>query len=131
MSALAVLTDRNRMSRMINADLRQDDPFTVNELFSDINRAVFGQLTGLDRFQRNLQLAYVDHLSGIMNNLRPFPFVPNAPDEARAIARLELTELGERLASTTASNRMDRAHLLELASRVEAAFNIDRVREAE
>lgn len=131
MMAMGALTDRGRLGVLINTDLRQDDPYTAEMLFADIDAAVYGSLTGLDRFQRNLQLAYADHLSGIMNNLRPSPFVPNAPDEARTLARLELTELMEKLESTTGGSRMDKAHLLELTARVEAAFDIDSVRDAE
>jgi len=96
-------------------------------LFADIDAAVFGSLTGQDRFQRNLQLAYADHLGGLMNNLRPSPFVPNTPDEARALARLELTELSNQIAAAMAggvSDRMDHAHLLELQARVAATFDV-------
>lgn len=142
MQALGALTDRNRLSRMLGSDMRQDDPYTVETLFSDIDAAVYGALTGRDRFQRNLQLAYVDHLAGIMNNERPFPFVPPAPDEARALARLHLTELaartrgllgsgaGEGAGSAAASmSRLDRAHLLELDARIAAAFDLSLVKE--
>ncbi len=142
MQALGVLTDRNRLSRMLGTDMRQDDPYTVETLFSDIDAAVYGALTGRDRFQRNLQLAYVDHLAGIMNNVRPFPFVPPAPDEARALARLHLTELAARTqgllgsgagagASSAAASmsRLDRAHLLELDARIAAAFDLSLVKE--
>lgn len=132
MNALGSLTDRHRLSRMINADTRQNDAYTVSELFESISSAVYGDLTGLDRFQRNLQLAYANHLSGIMNNLRPSSFVPNAPPEAQALARLELTDLGTRIdaAMSYASNdRLSRAHLLELKARVDAAFDIDSVKE--
>jgi hypothetical protein len=134
MMALGTLTDRNRLSVLINSDLRQDDPYTVEALFSDIDAAIYGTLTGRDRYQRNLQLAYVDHLGGIMNNLRPSPFVPAAPDEARALARLELRELGSAVESALAggvSGRMDRAHLLELQARVAAQFEVIATRDAE
>ena len=133
MMALAALTDRGRMSVLINTDLRQDDAYTVEELFSAIDEAIYGSLTGLDRFQRNVQLAYVDHLGGIMNNLRPSPFVPSAPDEARTLARLELSELASAVSEAMdgASSRMDKAHLLELSARVSAQFEIVSTREAE
>ncbi len=133
MMALGMLTDRARMNVLLNTDLRQDDPYTASELFAAIDEAVYGDLTGLDRFQRNLQLAYADHLGGIMNNLRPSPFVPAAPDEARALARLELTELASAVdaALENASTRMDRAHLLELEARVAAQFNLVSARDAE
>ena len=134
MMALGTLTDRNRLSVLINSDLRQDDPYTVEQLFSDIDAAIYGSLTGLDRFQRNLQLAYVDHLGGIMNNLRPSPFVPTAPDEARTLARLELRELATAIDSALGggvSSRMDRAHLLELQARVAGQFEVVSTRDAE
>ena len=134
MMALGTLTNRNRLSIVINADLRQNDPYTVEELFSDIDAAVYGSLTGLDRFQRNLQLAYAEHLGGLMNNLRPSPFVPSTPDEARTLARLELSELSSAVSSALAggiSNRMDRAHLLELQARIAAQFDLVSTRDAE
>jgi len=126
MNALGSLTSRNRLAVLLNTDLRQDDPYTAEELFADIDEAVYGDLTGLDRFQRNLQLAYADHLGGLMNNLRPTPFTPVVPDEARALARLELTELASSIeaAMDSASDRMDRAHLMELHARVKATFNV-------
>ncbi len=127
MMALGALTDRGRLSVLINSDQRQDDVYSVDMLFADIDAAVFGSLTGQDRFQRNLQLAYADHLGGLMNNLRPSPFVPNTPDEARALARLELTELSNQIAAAMAggvSDRMDHAHLLELQARVAATFDV-------
>ncbi len=130
MQALAALTDRSRLARMLGSDMRQDDPYTVETLFSDIDTAVYGALTGGDRFQRNLQLAYADHLAGIMNNERPFPFVPSAPDEARALARLHLTELAARAQNEMGSvSRLDRAHLLELDARIAAAFDLSLVKE--
>ena len=133
MMALAAITDRGRMSVLINTDLRQDDPYTVEELFSDIDDTIYGSLTGLDRFERNVQLAYADHLGGIMNNLRPSPFVPSAPAEARSLARLELTELAATVddALNGASSRMDRAHLLELQARVASQFDLQSTRIAE
>lgn len=133
MMALGMLTDRNRLNVLLNTDLRQDDAYSVEALFGQIDTAVYGSLTGLDRFQRNLQLAYTDHLGGIMNNLRPSPFVPSAPDEARALARLELTELASAVddALAGASSRMDRAHLLELQARVAAQFDLVSTKDAE
>ena len=68
-----------------------------------------------------------------MNNLRPSPFVPSAPAEARSLARLELTELAAAVegAMDSASSRMDRAHLMELQARVAAQFDLQSTRDAE
>lgn len=133
MQALGTLTNRGRMNVLLNTDLRQDDAYTVEELFGQIDDAVYGSLSGLDRFERNLQLAYADHLGGIMNNLRPSPFVASAPAEARSLARLELTELAAAVegAMGGASSRMDRAHLMELQARVAAQFDLQSTRDAE
>lgn len=134
MNTLSTLTDRRRLSRMINNELHTADNYTVAELLETVSDAVYSSLgsRSISSFDRNLQLVYAEYLGAMMNNLRPSPFVPVAPNEARALARLELTELKVEIADAQQASGLDRvteAHLGELAARVKSVFNLKDVKE--
>lgn len=127
------LLDRRRLRRMTNTELRLPAgvaAYRVDDLLKDVTDAIFGDINAnaIGSFERNLQLAYVDILSGMMNDLRPSPGSPGTPNDARALSRLTLTELAAAVDSAIAvkpSDRMTHAHLLEVAARIDAAFNVE------
>ena len=134
MNSIATLLHRNRMKRMINARLRQSDPYSVAEMFESTGDAVYASLgnRSINGYDRNLQIAYADFLGATMNNLRPSPATPSAPEEARALARLELSELASDVESAIGGSNQDRvtrAHLLELQARVAATFEVGATKE--
>ena len=76
--------------------------------------------------RRNLQRAHLDQLTQIMLDLRPYPWIRPAPEDARSLARYELSQLATRietaLASGTTLDTTMRAHLLESKARIDNAL---------
>jgi hypothetical protein len=91
----------------------------------------------VDEYRRNMQRAFVDQMDRLIStplvtplppNFTPFPgFTPPAPRpaDARAQARLELTELQSTLrpALSRAGDRATRAHLVDLQARIDRILN--------
>ncbi len=130
-SLLNNLLDNGRLSRIINNAVRMPagtEAYTLAELFETLTRAMFTELDGgdaIDSFRRNLQRAYVQKLIAIMLNERPSPAVRPAPEDARSLARYQLTELAKRVDFTLQKDGFDvttRAHLLETSARIEQAM---------
>ncbi len=129
-SLLSQLMDNGRMARMVNNEARATGgTYTVAEMMQELTGAIWSEVMdgsqNANSFRRNLQRNYVGRLAGMMNNLRPFPWIPPAPEDARSIARLELTEIAEAIDSALGRSGLDRsmkAHLLETRARIDAAF---------
>ena len=129
-SLLGQLVDNGRMARMINNGARSPGgTYTVAEMLQTLTGSIWSEVVdrprNADSFRRNLQLHYVDALAAVMNNLRPRPSIPPAPDEARAIARLELRELSNSIDAALGASGLDRtmqAHLFEAKARIDNAF---------
>jgi hypothetical protein len=133
---LEELLDNGRLARMVDNTVRMPggaEAYTVAELFSSVGGAIWMELgeggrapRNVDSFRRNLQRAHLDQMSRIMLNLRPFPWVQPAPEDARSLARYELVELGQRidraLAAGGSIETTTRAHLLESKARIDKAI---------
>jgi hypothetical protein len=90
---------------------------TIPELMGELTTAVWSDLGGsISAVRRDLQRAHLDALSRIV--VDP---AARTPADARAVARWELTQLAERIASTRAAGSGDaytQAHLLEIEARI-------------
>jgi hypothetical protein len=142
-AVLNVLFQDTRLSRLAEQGATQPagGAYTIADLFGDVRRGVFSELAGgsvrVDEYRRNMQRAFVDQMDRLIStplvtplppNFTPFPgFTPPAPRpaDARAQARLELTELQStlRLAASRAGDRATRAHLVDLQARIDQILN--------
>jgi hypothetical protein len=131
-----------RLRRLVDNSVRMpqgESPYTVGELFETLNGAIWSELgTGaqrarnVDSFRRNLQRSYIDQLVDILippKNAAPrmgSPGPVSTPEDARSMARYELTRLSERLGVVIpAAASLDletRAHLAESKVRVDRAL---------
>ena len=134
---LGQLTQPRLLARLREAESRSTEAFRMSELFDRLTRMTWGEVAAgsaslkkLERptSRRDMQRAYVDRLATML--VTP---APGTPDDARALARLQLTRIEGRaaqvLAGKTALGDYTRAHLLETRARIkramEAARNAD------
>jgi hypothetical protein len=127
------LTSATRLIRMIDNEVRMPggaEAYTVSELFGTITGRVWTELghenVMVSSIRRNVQRAYVDRMSQIMLNDKPFASSPDWPEDARSIARLDLTQVSEQIESALASgvaDRTTRAHLMESHARIGQALS--------
>ncbi len=128
------LMDNGRLTRMIDNSVRTPgDVYTVSEFFSKLTSEIWSEVQNpasaraANSFRRNLQRMYVDHLTRIMLDVRPSPRTRPAPEDARSLARLELTELSSRIGRALeipSLDRTTRAHLLESKVRIDEALDV-------
>ena len=130
---LEELLDGARFTRMIDNGVKQNDPYSVAELFETTSNAIWSELGGgaraprsIDSFRRNLQRRHIDHMTRIMLDVRT-PFTNPVPEDARSLARYELTQLNARLGQALEAGRgldvTTRAHLSESRARIARALD--------
>lgn len=126
-SLVAALTDATKLTRMIDNEVRMPggaDAYTVAELFEDLTGGIWSEAPArrnVSSIRRNLQRVYLDRLGAIVMNERPSPAMPSWPEDARSLARLELSELSADLATALGASSLDRttrAHYLESQARI-------------
>ena len=123
------------LARLREAESRSTDAFRMSELFDRLTKMTWGEVGGgsasamkaLDgpTTRRDVQRAYVDRLAQMV--VTP---PPGLPDDARALARLQLTRIDGRaaraLAGQGAMGDYTRAHLLESRARIRRALDASR-----
>jgi hypothetical protein len=131
-----------RLSRLVDQEgtLPRGTAYTLVNLFDDVRGGVYGELAAaapvIDAYRRNLQNAFVDQMDRLLNTPLAPPAAPGGfgfggtppaprPADARALARVSLLEVQRlaRAAATRATDRATRAHLTDLAARVERVLN--------
>lgn len=106
------------------------DAYTVAELFHDLTAGVWKEASArknVSSIRRNLQRAYVDRMGAIVMNDKSLPSDPSWPDDARAAARLELTEMVGQIDAALGAGTLDRstkAHYLDSRARIDAALEL-------
>lgn len=131
---LNALTAPALMSRVREQEARMTEPYRLAEHFDRLTRTLWGEVGGgvasASTFRalegtgtrRELQRTYVDRLSAMVTSP-----LPGAPDDARALARLQLTRIDARaarvLAAPAAIGDYTRAHLLESRARIKRALD--------
>jgi len=134
---LNALTAPMLLARLREAESHSSDPYRLSTYFNDLTAALWGEvgsatptaIRSLDgpHTRRELQRAYVDELAEMV--VAP---APGLPDDARALARLQLDRIDGRAAKALRGEvplgDNVRAHLLETRARIkraeEAASNI-------
>lgn len=132
-----------RLRRLVDNSLRTqgETPYTIGEMFETLTTAIWSELgTGVQKprdvgsIRRNLQRSYVDQLVGILiphanagAGGGPFGLrAGDAPEDARALARYELTRISDRLGvAIPAAGALDletRAHFAESKVKIDRAL---------
>ncbi|MFI4925985.1 MAG: zinc-dependent metalloprotease, partial [Vicinamibacteria bacterium] len=127
---LTNLTAAPLLARLREGENRTKAPFTLAEHFDRMTTMLWGDvaptaaaLKTLDgpSTRRQIQRAYVDRLANMV-----VEDSPGLPDDARALARLQLTRIDSRasraLGGEVAMGDATRAHLLETRARVKRAL---------
>jgi len=141
-AVLSLLFQDARLSRLADQGQTQPGAYTIADLFGDVRRGVFSELAGagrvrVDAYRRNLQRSFVDQMERLISTplvtplppgFTPFPGFnapPPRPADARAQARLELTDLQGtlRVALARAGDRTTRAHIVDLQARINQILN--------
>ena len=136
---LETLTAPMLLSRVREAESRSADAYRLTEHFDRLTRAIWGEVGGASApalkaldgpgTRRELQRVYVDRLASLM-------VAPPAgtPDDARALARLQLTRIDGRASRTIAGELplgdYTRAHLMESRARIKRALEAGREADA-
>jgi hypothetical protein len=133
------LTSPNMLARMREAESHSVDPFRMSDYFDRLTKMLWAEVTvpvtpgfkTLDgtSTRRDVQRAYVDRLASMV--VRP---EAGAPDDARALARLQLQRIDSRcsrvLAAGVAMGDYSRAHLLETRARIKRSLEAGREADA-
>jgi hypothetical protein len=118
------------MARLREGESRSPDAFKLSELFDRMTTMLWGEVGGTaagmktlegPSTRRELQRVYVDRLATLVVNPPP-----GTPDDARALARLQLTDIDSRarkaLAGEAPLGDYTRSHLLESRARIKRAL---------
>jgi hypothetical protein len=130
-----------RLRRIVDNTARMPDgehAYTLGEMFQTLTGAIWSELgtsgqqaRNVDSFRRNLQRAYVERFTRMLmggkdsSTAGAFTPVSDAPEDARALARYELTRLSRRLAVAQNAGGLDletRAHFAESRARIDRAL---------
>ena len=133
------LTAPMLLARVREAESHSTEPYRLSEHMDRMTKAIWGEVGGgtaaamkaLDGpgTRRELQRAYVDRLAAMM--VSP---PQGLPDDARALARLQLTRIDGRCSRTLAGKEpvgdYTRAHLMETRARIKRALEAGREADA-
>jgi hypothetical protein len=129
-----------RLRRMVDNTARMPrgaPAYTVGEMFETLTGAIWSELGAaqrthnVDSFRRNLQRAYVERFTEMLMPSKDssmagrFTPVADAPEDARALARYELTRLSRRLGAAENATGLDletRAHFAESKAKIDRAL---------
>lgn len=128
-----------RLQRMIDNQVRTDAAYGPGDLMPRLTDAIWSELDAppprtpsINSFRRNLQRAYTDRLVDfLLDTISFITIAPGAadqvtvPEDVRSLARLELTQLSDRIGQVLDRGSLDRttrAHLSETKARVDRAL---------
>lgn len=128
-----------RLKRMMDTELRVPEgeaAYRPSELMTTLSDAIWSELDegdAINSFRRNLQRMYTTQLVNFMLDAQSWIVISIAgaeqlfvPEHIRSLARLELTELSERIGRTLDQGGLDRdtqAHLHETKVRIDRALD--------
>jgi hypothetical protein len=120
------LLSAERLTHVREAELRSKDAIRMSEVFERLSRATWGEVGAREGWaaaleapgtRRDLQRAYVDRLAAMV--VSP---PPGLPDDARALARLQLQRIDARCSRALGADAplgdFTRAHLQESRARI-------------
>jgi len=136
-SALSKILSVATLNKLVNAEtLDGPDAYKIGDLFSDLNNAIFSELTRnqpIDSYRRTLQKMYIDKLVAIIsatpnavsqNALRlPGQGSSNAASDVSAMVKGQLRYLDKLIKSKIAGEGIIKYHLEDLSDRINSALD--------
>ena len=123
---ISSLLSERRLFRMIeNEVINGNNAYLISDLTKDLEKGIFSELTSgkkIDLYRRNLQKAYVAQLVELLKDENSKYQNSDIP----SIARASLVSLKSKARSGTArQSGVSKAHLQDLAARIEKALSTD------
>lgn len=117
--AFARLLNPATMGKLINAEAYDSKAYTINDLFADMNKGIWTELTTkkpIDVYRRNLQKTYIDKLSNILH--------PDKPAANPALAAMQRARPQAPTMNTDNSDVISvvKANLISLRNQIKAAM---------
>jgi hypothetical protein len=114
-------------SRLINNESLNSKTYTLSELFTDLQKGVWGELetrTPIDLYRRNLQKIYIDKMSFYLTPVTATTTVK--PTEVTAIVRAHLGTLRAKMrtALITAPDSSTKNHLQDLVIKIDETLSV-------
>jgi hypothetical protein len=138
---LGSLLSTARLQRMISSGNREKNTYAIDEYLSDIKKGIFAELSSrraIDNYRRNLQKAFVERLSNIINpsaggGMTLTISFSNAPvsdprkSDIISVAKAMLRSLRSEINSSLPaySDNMSKYHLIDLQERIDKVFKKD------
>lgn len=115
-NALGSILSAGRLERLTISGNRSSDPYTIEDLFSDLNKGIWGELSSgkaIDNYRRNLQKSYTERMISLLN--------------AQPSASINFSGRGVTISQGEDPMKSDvpaevRANLVSLRSRIRAAL---------
>ena len=125
-SMLSQLLHPWRLARIRDGETKfgAEEMVTIPELMTGLTQSIWSEITdagsvSINAMRRDLQRAYIEQMTRLIVNP-----ADRTPADARAVARMKLTELHGRITGVggRAGDDYTRAHLAESAARIEKAL---------
>jgi len=126
---LTNLLSLDRIGRLLNAETVSTNYYSAVDLFDDVRKGIFQPNGSLDIYQRNLQRAFVEHMSYLMTGElqrgRGGDYYDVSQSDVRSLVRGELKTLQSivRSKSRGTSDTITRFHYDDLLSRIDRILN--------
>jgi hypothetical protein len=139
---LSRLTSHGTLNKLLRFEAEETAPYTAIEMLTDLRKMVWTELANhqaIDIYRRNLQKSFTDRLiraitppeTGFITIGAPFPgaapsFTQNTDAMSVAKAQLRLLQSEIRSALPLYKDAASKAHLMDVAERINAALNPNR-----
>jgi hypothetical protein len=120
-NTLSKLMGSQTFNRLINNESLNNNTYTINNLFTDLQKGVWGELdtkAPIDLYRRNLQKVYIDKM---VLFLTPAANTPVKVSEVTSVLRANLVTLRAKMktALLTVTDNMTRYHLNDLLNKID------------
>jgi len=139
-NALGSVLSASRLTRMTTASKRFPNSYDIAELFSDMKKGIFSELSSkkaIDGYRRSLQKSYVDRMSALLGNasatggitISMGGAVSAGPDpkktDVTSVVRAHLSSLRSEIqaALPATTDTMSKYHLMDLSERIKNALD--------
>ena len=119
---LYTLLNTNRLKRMIDNEVVQDDFYAVSDMIRDLRTGVFSEanyIKNVDIFRRNLQKSFIDRLATLFNSKE----LKNTDINAIIRGELAMMDFQLTLAKTKRVNRITKYHYRDCLAKVKKILN--------
>jgi hypothetical protein len=120
-STLSKLLNSQTFNKLINNESLNSNTYTVNNLFTDLQKGVWGELdtkSTIDLYRRNLQKVYIEK---VVSFLAPASNTPAKVSEFSSVIRAHTVTLRAKMktALLTVTDNMTRNHLNDLINKID------------